>query len=69
MVVKCYNRFAKQPVVAINREVPQVLYTQLLPLQVKGSGKVETIEIRQANPVSVHRNMRMPNLAVVIDAK
>lgn len=69
LVVKCYNRFAKQPVVAINREVPQVLYTQLLPLQVKGSGKVETIEIRQANPVSVHRNMRMPNLAVVIDAK
>lgn len=69
LVMKCYNRFAKQPVVAINRNVPQVLYTQSLPLQVKGSGKVETVAIRQANPVSVHRNLRMPNLAVVIDAK
>lgn len=69
LVVKYYNRFAKQPVVAINRNVPQVLYTQSLPLSVKGSGKVETVEIRQSNPVSVHRNLRMPNLAVVIDAK
>lgn len=69
LVVKSYSRFAKQSVVAINRNVPQVLYVQSLDAAVKGNGKVETCEIREADPVSVHRNLRMPNLAVVIDSK
>lgn len=69
LVVKSYSRFAKQSVVAINRNVPQVLYVQSLDVVVKGNGKVETCEIREADPVSVHRNLRMPNLAVVIDSK
>lgn len=69
LLVKSYSRFAKQSVVAINRNVPQVLYVQSPDMAVKGNGKVETCEIREANPVSVHRNLRMPNLAVVIDSK
>ncbi|SEW57251.1 alpha-L-fucosidase [Chitinophaga arvensicola] len=69
LVAKFYNRFAKQAIAGINRNVPQVLYVQQLPLEIKGGGKVETITIRQAKPVSVHRNLRMPNLAVVLEAK
>jgi len=69
LVVKYYSRFAKETVAGINRKVPQVLYVQSLGTPVKGSGKVESCVIREANPVSVHRNLRMPNLAVVIDSK
>ncbi|MEZ2442721.1 alpha-L-fucosidase [Chitinophaga sp. RCC_12] len=69
LVAKFYNRFAKQAVVGISRNVPQVLYVQQLPERTGGSGKVENCVIRQANPVSVHRNLRMPNLAVVLDSK
>ncbi|MGO4292307.1 alpha-L-fucosidase [Chitinophaga sp. RAB17] len=69
LVAKSYSRFAKQSVVAINRNVPQVLYVQSLDAMVKGNGKVETCEIREADPVSVHRNLRMPNLAVVMESK
>lgn len=69
LLVKYYSRFTKQTVVGINRDVPQVLYEQSLETSVKGNGKVETAVIREANPVSEHRNLRMPNLAVVIDSK
>ncbi|PSL45550.1 alpha-L-fucosidase [Chitinophaga niastensis] len=67
LVVKFYSRFVKQSQWAVNRNVPQVMYSQPLPLRVKGNGKVETCEIRQAHPVSVHRNLQLPNLAVVIE--
>ncbi|MBO9729872.1 MAG: alpha-L-fucosidase [Chitinophaga sp.] len=69
LVVKYYNRFAKEMVMGINRQVPQVLYEQALGISVKGNGKVENCVIREANPVSVHRNLRMPNLAVVLESK
>lgn len=69
LVVKYYSRFAKELVMGINRQVPQVLYEQVLDIPVKGNGKVETCVIREANPVSVHRNLRMPNLAVVMESK
>jgi alpha-L-fucosidase len=69
LVAKFYNRFAKEMVVGINKDVPQVLYVQPLEATVKGGSKAATIVIREANPVSVHRNLRMPNLAVVIDSK
>ncbi|WP_349317756.1 alpha-L-fucosidase [Chitinophaga sp. MM2321] len=70
LLVKFYNRFDKPSTTwAINRQVPQVLYSQPVLLQVEGSGKVQTCEIRQAHPVSVHRNLRMPDLSVVMDAK
>ncbi|NLU90546.1 alpha-L-fucosidase [Chitinophaga sp. Ak27] len=69
LLVKAYSRFAKQSEVAIRRNVPQVMYVQPLDIQVSGNGKVETCEVREANPVSVHRNLRMPNLSLLIDSK
>lgn len=69
LVTKFYSRFTKQSVAAINRNVPQVLYSQPLAEVVKEKNKVTTLVVREANPVSVHRNLRMPNLAVVIDSK
>jgi alpha-L-fucosidase len=67
LIVKYYNRFAKEITAGINRNVPQVMYVQPVDLKLKGNGSVETAEIRQANPVSIHRNLRMPNLSVVLD--
>ncbi|SEA86838.1 alpha-L-fucosidase [Chitinophaga terrae (ex Kim and Jung 2007)] len=67
LVVKYYNRFAKAPVVGINRNIPQVMYTQ--PLSVNLPAQPVKAELREARPVSPHRNLRMPNLAVLIDSK
>ena len=67
LVAKYYNRFAKNPVAGISRNVPQVLYSQ--PLAVSLPTQIITGEVREANPVSPHRNLRMPNLAIVLDSK
>lgn len=69
LLVKFYSRFAKTTSWSINRNVPQVLYSQPLPQPVTGSSKVQALEVRQAHPVSVHRNLRMPNLSIVMEQK
>ncbi|MCW3466459.1 alpha-L-fucosidase [Chitinophaga nivalis] len=69
LLVKFYNRFAKQSPWAIQRNVSQVMYTQPLTIHTEGGAKTQTCEIRQAHPVSVHRHLRMPNLSVAIDTK
>ncbi|RFS26872.1 hypothetical protein DVR12_03550 [Chitinophaga silvatica] len=67
LVAKFYNRFAKTSVAGINRNVPQVMYTQ--PLAVNLPTGTQTLELREANPVSVHRNLRMPNLSILLGSK
>lgn len=67
LVVKFYNRFSKSPVFGINRNVPQVMYTQ--PLSVNLPAQPVKAELRDAKAVSPHRNLRMPNLAIAIDSK
>lgn len=69
LVVKFYSRFAKQSVWAIHRNVPQVMYIQPLPQPVAGSEDIQALEVRQARPVSVHRNLRMPNLSIEMEQK
>lgn len=66
LVVKFYNRFATKTSWGIHRDEAQVMYTQ--PLQViSGDARhPQQLSIRQAHPVSVHRNMSMPNLSVTI---
>ncbi|UYQ94909.1 alpha-L-fucosidase [Chitinophaga horti] len=62
LVVKVYNRFAKKTVVSIDKDVPQLMYRQrLAPLQLK-KDEVGAYSWQLYNPVSVHRDMRMPNL-------
>lgn len=66
LVVKFYNRFSKKVTLGINTKVPQVLYKQGLPLLADNPDHLHTISIRQSQPVSVHRDMRLPNLGIVI---
>lgn len=66
LVVKFYNRFSKKVTLGINTKVPQVLYKQGLPLLADTPDHLHTISIRQSQPVSVHRDMRLPNLGIVI---
>ncbi len=65
LVVKLYNRFGKQLQWAINKDVEQTMYTQTVPVALTNA-KVHTLVVREANPVSEHRNLRMPNLSVQI---
>lgn len=62
LVVKVYNRFAKKAVVAISKEVPQIIYRQALPVAQWKKDELHTYGWQLYNPVSVHRDMRLPNL-------
>lgn len=67
LVVKYYSRFAKTSSWGIHRQVPQEMYVQQLPGQLPGGGREQAVEVRQAKPVSLHRNLRMPNLSIVME--
>ncbi|SHM63288.1 alpha-L-fucosidase [Chitinophaga jiangningensis] len=69
LVVKLYTRFAKELQWAINRQVPQQLYEQPTSLEVKGGSGINRITIRDARAVSPHRNLRMPDLSLYLQAK
>ncbi|HVI43832.1 MAG TPA: alpha-L-fucosidase [Chitinophaga sp.] len=69
LLVKFYSRFAKTASWAVNRNVPQVLYTQTLPVKTTGGAQLQHCEIREAHPESVHRHLRMPNLSIVMSDK
>jgi alpha-L-fucosidase len=67
LVAKFYNRFSKTVSIGINRKVAQVLFKQVLPVIADSPDHLHTISIRQSQPISIHRDMRLPNLSVAIN--
>jgi alpha-L-fucosidase len=66
LVVKVYNRFAKKTTFSIDKKVPQLMYRQRLqPLNLK-KGELFSYSWQLYNPVSIHRDMRLPNLELHI---
>lgn len=68
LVVKFYNRFNKKTTWGINTQVPQRILGQEeeVPQGLENKG-VHRISITPVNPASVHRDMRLANLQVIIN--
>lgn len=67
LLVKFWNRFNKYTYWSIEPNVPQQLYRQELPaITPTSSGSYHILKVQLHAPVSVHRNMRLPNLVLGI---
>ncbi len=66
LLVKFYNRFGNRLQFSINHEVPQRLYK--LPLQSFEftGGDIHEISLAKSDPVSIHSNMALPNVRLVL---
>lgn len=67
LIVKFYNRFNKKTSWSINTRIPQRLY--MVPeriLQEQGGKGIHRISITPVHPVSVHRDMKLHNLDVIV---
>jgi len=67
LLIKFYNRFNKQLKWDVDMMTPQNYYTQELTIpQGLGGNGVHRISVTPADPVSVHRDLRLPNLELYI---
>jgi len=67
LLIKFYNRFNKQLKWDVDMKTPQNYYTQELTIpQPLGGNGVHRISVTPADPVSVHRDLRLPNLELYI---
>gem|GEM_PF-5142036 len=67
LLIKLYNRFNKQLRWDVDMKTPQNYYTQELTMpQATGANGIHRISVGAANPVSVHRDLRLPNLELHI---
>ncbi len=64
LVVKFYNRFAARTVLGIDKDIPQELYYQILPVQLRTGDNINRCHIQLHQPVSPHRDMRLPGLMI-----
>ncbi|SIN83280.1 alpha-L-fucosidase [Chitinophaga niabensis] len=64
LVVKFYNRFADKTVFAIDKDVPQELYEQPLNMSFGEKSVYSDLEVKLYQPVSPHRDMRLPSLMI-----
>ncbi|MRG44220.1 alpha-L-fucosidase [Chitinophaga sp. SYP-B3965] len=64
LVVKFFNRFAEKTVFSIDKDVPQELYQQPLDISFGPKSVYSTLEVKLFQPVSPHRDMRLPGLMI-----
>jgi alpha-L-fucosidase len=64
LVVKFYNRFAEKTVFSIDKDVPQELYEQPLNISFGPKSVYSDLEVKLYQPVSPHRDMRLPSLMI-----
>lgn len=64
LVVKFFNRFAEKTVFSIDKDVPQELYQQPLDISFGPKSVYSTLEVKLYQPVSPHRDMRLPSLMI-----
>lgn len=67
LLVKSFNRFGKEVEVGVFTDVPQVLYRKALPAITPTKGKPLRIELRNPPEMPVHRDLRMPNVAIELE--
>ncbi|PUZ26295.1 alpha-L-fucosidase [Chitinophaga parva] len=65
LLVKYWNRFHAYTRWSMDPDIPQQLYRQQLPaVTATGSGAYHMIKVQPHAPVSVHRDMRLPNIVL-----
>lgn len=64
LVVKFFNRFAEKTVFSIDKDIPQELYQQPLEMNFGPKRVYSTLEVKLYQPVSPHRDMRLPSLMI-----
>ncbi len=67
LLVKYFNRFGKEVEVGVQTDLPQVLYRKELPSLRLTAGRPFQIELRNSPDVSVHRDLGMPNVSIVLE--
>lgn len=64
LVVKFHNRFAEKTAFSIDKDVPQELYEQPLNISFGEKSVYSDLEVKLYQPVSPHRDMRLPSLMI-----
>lgn len=66
LLVKFYNRFNNRMNVSLNNEIPQRAYKlPLKSIRFEG-GEIHEFSLEQSDPVSIHSNLAMPNVRIIL---
>ncbi len=69
LLVKFYNRFGRTVKFSVDHNIPQVLYRKKIEDIILPGKAGQSLSWHMHDPVSVHSNMDMPNLRLVLDQK